>query len=931
MSKVATTEPAAVAPSATPPTEDKPSAFVAFLGLHFAPGKLSPLLAGTPAALALAQLCKGSRDHVLEHNFSRYMLTPADAKQLDALFVLDASDDTITLCVPTSASQRARRAAAMYVGLARGRPIRLDWRVHKGHSRTLQSTMQITGALERTSTLRALAFSIEGGEEGGQQEYRWAPQLRAKLREFDVDQDGVLNGAELHQFILEALVSQDPEHYGSARQSEEEKARDIAEYFMHKADEANPRFLAGDGMRIGGLVNFYRCAAIGRATSVRHDLRVMRVELTAARHEGAVGQAAVTTHEGSSARQIAGWCLGCGKIENSGKFQCAHRGCSFRGSFCAVFEHEQTCQRGEASVGDTARIASEVAEGNTRLFTAILRHSRHFRRLDLSGFGLDTAKAAQVAAALTASVAGVAGFCRGFETLDLSRNPLGLDGALIAAGLLQHSRTLATLDLAETNLTTNGAQSAQAPGSYGTQVAVTHDSGITCLTEALKANKNVTCLRLRRNCLQADAAAIIGKALSQFPALQTLDLSSCSICEHTNANRLATQKQLTHRLLDLRGLTAITFSLLTSTTRLLDLDLSRNDLRDEGARLLGQVLQRSRLRSLTLSGNNLSRGDPKLAANCEYSGRGGDSNFYTDWTGLASIFRSLARNTCLEHLDISMNAAAHTGLPEGIPCGQELACALQENTALTSLNVRGTGFGSAASVLVGKALLVSVTGRLQYLTCDEWDLGGNAVPPVTRLDATGVGSGALTLLAGVLRANSTLLALKVSGISESDCSLLKAVSVNSTLTELDVSNVQLTAGERFPLPALLASVTENFGLRALIAKDNKLTAADAHVIASAMQSRQLGVVESLDLSCNFLGATARWLDDFSGVEALLAALVAAAVTGGPMHTIWFGQNMIPVDQISEAGYGGAVVLQATEGEAGAMHLAAITTAKAAYV
>jgi hypothetical protein len=102
----------------------------------------------------------------------------------------------------------------------------------------------------------------------------WVQEFAGKLAEFDVDQDGVLNGQELKNFSL-----------GRGSYNEKDAAR-VVEFFMKTGPEADPAFLAADGMLLEGLLKFYTNASAGRAIAVRKDLEALGLTHTVPERHG---------------------------------------------------------------------------------------------------------------------------------------------------------------------------------------------------------------------------------------------------------------------------------------------------------------------------------------------------------------------------------------------------------------------------------------------------------------------------------------------------------------------------------------------------------------------------------------------------------------------------------------------------------------------
>ncbi len=199
-----------------------------------------------------------------------------------------------------------------------------------------------------------------------------------------------------------------------------------------------------------------------------------------------------------------------------------------------------------------------ISPAGAEALANLLKVNRTLVELNLSGAKIGDQGASCLSAALP--------FNQTLRSLNLSANRIGKAGANYLSHALRGNHALATLDLSSNNLDCEAAR---------------------FLSEALKNNKTLVDLRLSCNNIGAQGAERLAEALRINHSLVALDLSENVIGSRPNANA--------------RGWEA-----LAENQALATLDLTRNGLRDEDARVLADVLKTNgTLTTLSLAINNI--------------------------------------------------------------------------------------------------------------------------------------------------------------------------------------------------------------------------------------------------------------------------------------------------------------------------------------
>ena len=306
--------------------------------------------------------------------------------------------------------------------------------------------------------------------------------------------------------------------------------------------------------------------------------------------------------------------------------------------------------------------------------------------------------------------------CTYLQTLDLSFNDIGLNGAVALAEGLKCCTNLQTLNLSVNSIGSDGAVALAEGLKCCTNLQTLNLSGnsigsdgAVALAEGLKCCTNLQTLNLSGNSIGSDGAVALAEGLKCCTNLQTLDLSLNSIGSDgavalAEGLKCCTNLQtldLSHNSIGSDGAVALAEGL-KCCTNLQTLDLSHNSIGSDGAVALAEGLKCcTNLQTLNLYGNSI----------------GSD--------GAVALAEGLKCCTNLQTLDLSLNSIGSDGavaLAEGLKCctnlqtldlshnsiGSDGAVALAEGlkccTNLQTLDLSHNSIGSDGAVALAEGL-----------------------------------------------------------------------------------------------------------------------------------------------------------------------------------------------------------------------------------
>nr|XP_049616941.1 NACHT, LRR and PYD domains-containing protein 3 isoform X29 [Syngnathus scovelli] len=503
-----------------------------------------------------------------------------------------------------------------------------------------------------------------------------------------------------------------------------------------------------------------------------------------------------------------------------------------------------------------------LSEKSGEALASVLSSSRTLRELDLSHNDLGDD-------GLEALAAGLAKPQCTLQVLKLLRCDLSKKSCEALASVLSSSRTLRELDLSNNDLGDDGLE-ALAAGLAKSQCTLQVLKLMSCdlskksceaLASVLSSSRTLRELDLSHNDLGDDGLEALAAGLAKPQCtLQVLTLESCNLSEKSGealASVLSSSRTL--RKLDLSdnylgddGLEALAAGLANPQCTLQVLNLMTGDLRKKSCEALASVLSSSRtLRELDLSDNDL--GDDGLEAlaaglakpqctlqvlklnSCKLSKKSCEA--------LASV---LSSSRTLRELDLSWNDLGDDGL-EALAAGlAKPQCTLQV-LRLWDCNLSEKSGEALASVL-------SSSRTLRELDPSRNDLGDDGLE---------------ALAAGLAKPQCTLQVLRLDEckLSKKSCDALASVlSSSCSLRKLDLSNNDLGDDGLEALAAGLAK--PQCTLQVLRLNSCNLSEKSCDALASVLSSSCS--LRKLDLSWNDLG------DD--GLEALAAGLAKPQCT-----------------------------------------------------
>jgi Ran GTPase-activating protein (RanGAP) involved in mRNA processing and transport len=346
------------------------------------------------------------------------------------------------------------------------------------------------------------------------------------------------------------------------------------------------------------------------------------------------------------------------------------------------------------------------------------------------------------------------------------------------------------------------------------------------------------------------------------------------LCEIIHQNSLLTALDISNNWIQPEGaMKLLAPSLKTVTTRLLHLNLTRNDLRTSGMTSLAPVLREcSGLRTLVLADNNI--GDPgasalavPLAVMTALEELNLESNSISV-EGLLSLEPSLVLMTKLKSLDISGNVRhfSHES-SEGSVFMARLMPSLKNLTNLTHL-------GLASNVLLtgGAQTLARVLGDLRKSLL-SLDLGGH-LGAHNRMGPPGM----KMLSAGLFWTPLVVLDISFNALGYDGAnSLALVLSIHTSLTEISLrGNGMGSNGVR----VLIGGLVKHHRLRSLDFADNDLNSEALKYVAEALP--QFSALQHLSLAHNYLVASTGHdvlnSADYDGIKLFTSIMLNSNVT-----------------------------------------------------
>jgi len=395
---------------------------------------------------------------------------------------------------------------------------------------------------------------------------------------------------------------------------------------------------------------------------------------------------------------------------------------------------------------------------------------------------------------------------------------------------------------------------------YGTRKGNYITEGINAIADALRVNGALTSLELRGNQLGdkgwgAIFAAICGNKDSKITsldassenigpvggnavaamvavtgALTALDLSLndlhddgvSAVCEAIQSNKETKLVSLNMGANSIGPVGAKSVAAMAAVTGgLTALDLSSNDLKDEGVCAVCKAIQsnkETKLASLNFKNNSISPGGANaLAAMVAVTGvltmlslarnRLGEE-------GTKAICEALEQNKSLKEIDIS-GAGNHTGIG-GSAGAKHVANMLGVNGSLTSVKLRGNTLGDEGWGAIFAAICGNKDSKIMSMDASDENIG-----PV-----------GVKLIAESLR-----------------------TSVTGALTSINLSKNRLTnfGGDMTGIKELAAALGVNGGLTALDLSFNNLNDDSVSAVCEAIQSNKETKLASLNMGANSIG------------------------------------------------------------------------------
>ena len=370
------------------------------------------------------------------------------------------------------------------------------------------------------------------------------------------------------------------------------------------------------------------------------------------------------------------------------------------------------------------------------------------------------------------------------QSLDVSNNYIGSEGAVTLAAAVQQSHCLKKLDVSTNSI---------------------GDEGAKALAEALYANVNLISLLVHSNRIGLDGKLDLAKAMFTNRSLQELDVSrnvdddratspmlsnlsrgvtvsviatvtnpdgTETVIEDLHTKKCERELNVSWSYIGDVGAKALARILCTNEI-LTTLNLQFNDIGPDGAKALAEALHSNTyLYELDISNNEIRNDGAKaIAAALTTNGSLKTLNLETNYIGpegAAALAEALHTNKCLQELSLSSSYIGDEG-------AQALARALGTNESLTTLQLCGSAIGPVGAAALAEALHTNTC--LQELNVSDNQIGDEGAKAV----------------AGALSTNGSLTTLDLcdSAIGpEGAAALAEALHTNTCLQELNLSDNQ---------------------------------------------------------------------------------------------------------------------------------------------
>eukprot|EP00900_Chrysochromulina_parva_P003387 jgi/Chrpa1/13049/Chrysochromulina_OHIO_Genome00024578-RA len=538
-----------------------------------------------------------------------------------------------------------------------------------------------------------------------------------------------------------------------------------------------------------------------------------------------------------------------------------------------------------------------------------------------------------------------------FTELDLKEKLVGVEGGMVVAGLIPFMGGLTSMDLSRNQLC--GIWTDLRGKQQGTYTA----EGITAIAEALRVNVWLTALDLSNNRLEDEGIRAVCKAIQSNKetklaslnfennrigpvganavaamvavtgALTCVDVSTQGYniagddtaqlaaailgnlkiemfneipIKEMRANSL-TELDLNRKRVGVEG-GMVVAGLIPVMGGLTALDLSSNDLKDEGIRAVCKAIQsnkETKLASLNFSDNDIGPVGANAAVVAMVAVTGALTEVHLD--GHALPIKKLKGTEPVESLDLSNKAL-------DVASTIVIASLIGVNGSLTSINLSGnhlggdmpTGIKELAAALGVNGALTSVKLRGNKLRDEGWGaifaaICGNKDSKIMSLDASSedIGLAGVKLIAEALRTSVTGALTKLSLAwnklgEEGTKAICEALKQNKTLKELDLSGKSNNVGEAgAKLVADMLGV--NSGLTVTNLLRNYFDAVSAKMLAEVAKQKGISLcgIRRDQTTADFHG---KFLEPPDAI--LLASDLSQAVVTGALTKLSLAQNKL---------------------------------------